>query len=154
MSAVRFLPFFNAAGCLVLLGVVLFQWRAGQEVSRRLHESRSVEIVERNARAEAEELGKRLQADVDGLKASIDSMRHAAELSGRDLAAKDVELKTMVAAMEQARERIAAWEAAVRDRDEAIAARDLRLKELDVLLSATRKRLDEAVAELGKAGAR
>ena len=43
---------------------------------------------------------------------------------------------------------------ALQKRDEALAERDSKLKEINGQLVATRKRLDEAVAELKKAGAR
>lgn len=161
MSAARLLPVLNAIGCLVLVGFILVQWRGGQSLSRELHESRSREILEKNARFDAEKLSRQLQADLDGLKASVDSIQQAAEVAEKELAAKNEEIGKFATGLTQATEQIKTWETAVKERDEAllkrdaaIAERDAKLKELSDQLVSTRKRLDEAVAELKKAGAR
>jgi septal ring factor EnvC (AmiA/AmiB activator) len=102
-----------------------------------------------------------LQADLDGLKASVDSIQQAAEVAEKELATKNEEIGKFAAGLAQATEQIKTWEVAVKERDAAIlkrdaaiAERDAKLKELNDQLVATRKRLDEAVAELKKAGAR
>lgn len=154
MNVARFLPFVNAAGCLVLVGFIFVQWRGGQELSRQLHQSRSREILEANARQDAEKLAGQLQADLDGLKASIDSIRESAEAAEKERAAKAAEVAGLATALAGAQESVKTWEQAVKDRDKAIAARDAKLRELNEALVATRQRLDEAVAELKKAGAR
>ena len=46
------------------------------------------------------------------------------------------------------------WEEALKVRDAALAERDTKLKKLNASLISTRKRLDEAIAQLKKAGAR
>lgn len=148
------LPWLNTAGCFVLAGFILVQWHGARRLTEQLHDSRTAEIVEKNARFEAEKLSRQLQSDIDGLKASIDSIQQAAATAERDIAAKEEEVKGMAGLLEQAQERIRTWEEAVKARDEAIVARDARLKELDAALLATRKRLDEAVVALKKAGAR
>lgn len=161
MSAARFLPVLNAIGCLVLVGFILVQWRGGQALSRELHEARSREILEKNARFDAEKHSRQLQSDLDGLKASVDSIQQAAEVAEKELATKNEEIGKFATGLAQATEQIKSWEAAVKERDEAllkrdaaIAERDGKLKELNSQLVATRKRLDDAVAELKKAGAR
>lgn len=161
MSTTRLLPVLNAIGCLVLVGFIFIQWRGGQMLSRELYESRSREILEKNARFDAEKLSRQLQADLDGLKASVDSIQQAAEVAEKELATKNEEIGKFAAGLAQATEQIKTWEVAVKERDEAIlkrdaaiAERDAKLKELNDQLVATRKRLDEAVAELKKAGAR
>ncbi len=154
MNVARVLPVLNAIGCLVLAGFIFIQWRGGQALSEELHESRSREILEKNARLEAEKLSRQLQADIDGLKASIDSIQQAAAVAEKDLAAKTEEAKGLAGLVTEAQEQIKTWEAAVKARDEAIVLRDAKLKELNEALVATRARLDEAVAELKKAGAR
>jgi len=154
VNVARILTWLNAAGCLVLAGFILFQWRGSRLLTEQLEQSRAAAIHEKNARFDAEKLTRQLQSDIDGLKASIDSIQQAAATAERDMAAKEEEVKGMAGLLDQARERIRTWEEAVKARDEAIAARDARLKELDAALLATRKRLDEAVAALKKAGAR
>ena len=154
MNSARLLTVLNAAGCLVLAGFILIQWRGGQALSHELHESRSREILEKNARLDAEKLSKQLQADIDGLKASIDSIQQAAAVAEQEKAAKAEEAKGLAGLVSEAQERIKTWEEAVKARDEAIALRDTKLKELNEALVATRGRLDEAVAALKKAGAR
>ena len=154
MTAARVLPFVNVAGCLVLAGFIVIQWRGGQILSEELRESRSREILEKNARFDAEKMSRQLQADLDGLKASIDSIQQAAAEAEKTMAAKEEEAKGLAGLVTQAQDQIKTWEAAVKARDEAIVQRDAKLKELNEALVATRKRLDEAVAELKKAGAR
>jgi hypothetical protein len=154
LNAARLLTVLNAAGCLVLAGFILIQWRGGQALSRELHDSRSREILEKNARLDAEKLSKQLQADIDGLKASIDSIQQAAAVAEQEKAAKAEEAKGLAGLVSEAQNQIKTWEEAVKARDEAIALRDTKLKELNQALVATRGRLDEAVAELKKAGAR
>ena len=154
MTAARVLPFINVAGCLVLAGFIVIQWRGGQLLSEELRESRSREILEKNARMDAEKMSRQLQADIDGLKASIDSIQQAAAEAEKNMAAKEEESKGLAGLVSQAQDQIKTWEEAVKARDEAIVQRDAKLKELNEALVATRKRLDEAVAELKKAGAR
>jgi chromosome segregation ATPase len=154
VTAARVLPFVNVAGCLVLAGFIVIQWRGGQILSEELRESRSREILEKNARFDAEKMSRQLQADLDGLKASIDSIQQAAAEAEKTMAAKEEEAKGLAGLVTQAQDQIKTWEAAVKARDEAIVQRDAKLKELNEALVATRKRLDEAVAELKKAGAR
>ncbi len=154
MSTARFLPLINAIGCVVLVGFILIQWRGGQALSRELHESRSREILEKNARMDAEKMSRQLQADLDGLKASIDSIQQAAAEAEKNMAAKEEEAKGLAGLVTQAQDQIKTWEEAVKARDEAIVQRDTKLKDLNETLVATRQRLDEAVAELKKAGAR
>ena len=151
MTAARVLPFVNVAGCLVLAVFIVIQWRGGQVLSDELQQSRSREILEKNARMDAEKMSRQLQADIDGLKASIDSIQQAAAEAEKAMAAKEEEAKGLAG---QAQDQIKTWEEAVKARDEAIVQRDAKLKELNEALVATRKRLDEAVAELKKAGAR
>lgn len=154
MSSARLLTILNAVGCLLLAGFILIQWRGGEALSRELHETRSREIVEKNARLDAEKRGRQLQADIDGLKASIDSIQQAAAVAEEEKEAKAEEIRKLGELVTQADGQIKTWEEAVKARDEAIVQRDAKLKELNEALVATRKRLDEAVAELKKAGAR
>jgi peptidoglycan hydrolase CwlO-like protein len=157
----RVLPILNAVGCLVLAGFIVVQWFGGKMLSEELHQARSREIEEKNARFEAEKQVRTLQSDIAGLKQSVDSLRETAEAAENEVELKNEELAKFAAGMEEAQTKIAGWEQAVKERDEAIgkrdealAARDAKLKELNEQLLATRKRLDEAVAALKKAGGR
>ncbi len=161
MIPARTLPIVNAAGCLVLAGFILVQWFDGKSVAKDLHEARSQTIIEKNARLEIEERAKLLQSDVEGLKASIESIQASAELAEKKLAEQSAQLDITSKALEDAQGKVKEWEEAVKARDEAIALRDTKLLEasekvsqLNSTLVSTRKRLDEAVAELKKAGAR
>jgi len=150
----RLVTILNAIGCLVLAAVILIQWQQGQMLSDQLLASRSQEVLQANARVEAETLSKQLQADIDGLKASVDSIQQSAALAEQQLAAKAEETKSLLTQLSQTQEQIKTWEAAVKSRDEALTLRDTKLQELNDSLVATRKRLDQAVAELKTAGAR
>ncbi|MCW1923176.1 hypothetical protein OKA05_11485 [Luteolibacter arcticus] len=157
----RALPIVNAVGCIVLAGFILIQWFGGQVRDKELHEAKSREILEKNARLEAEKRADQLQSDIQGLKDSVDSIRKAAEAAEKEVALRIEDIAKFSAGLEEAKASIVTWEQAVKERDEALvkrdaalAERDSKLKELNGQLVATRKRLDEAVAELKKAGAR
>lgn len=161
MIPTRQLSIINAVGCLVLVGFILVQWLDGKAVSKELHDARSQTIVEKNARMELEERAKLLQSDVNGLKASIESIQTAADLAEKKFTEQSLQLDLTTKGLEDAQIKVKEWEEAVKSRDEAIALRDAKLKEttdkmaqLNSSLVSTRKRLDEAVAELKKAGAR
>ncbi|MEK7954044.1 hypothetical protein WKV53_26240 [Luteolibacter sp. Y139] len=154
------LPIVNAVGCIVLVGFILFQWFDGRALGDELHQAKTREILEKNARFEAEKHASELQSDIQGLKDSVDSIRQAADVAEKDLAAKNEEIGKFAAGLEEAKAKIVTWEQAVKERDEALqkrdaalAERDSKIKEINGQLVATRKRLDEAVEELKKAGA-
>lgn len=143
----RILPFLNAAGCLVLAGLALFQWGRERELDATL---RTAEIELRDERAAHESEQKRaagLEKDIGVLKESITALQATAEELGDAVAAKEAELAESLAAGEALTAKLAEWE-------QAVAARDAKLKELDTALTETRKRLDEAVERLKQAGAR
>jgi len=150
----RLVTILNAIGCLVLAGFILVQWQLSQKVSDQLLASRSREILQANARVEAENLTRQLQADIDGLKASVDSIQQSAALAEHQLNAKAEETKSLATQLSETQEQLRTWEAAVKSRDEALTLRDTKLQQLNDSLLATRKRLDQAVAELKTAGAR
>jgi len=157
----RLFPILNAVGCVILTGFILLQWFAGKTVAEDLHKSRSQTILETNARIDAEKRARLLQSDVDGLKASIESIQKASELAEKELALKTAQEAILNASLAEAQGKVKEWEEAVKARDEAIVQRDAKLKERDDKLRemsgsllSTRKRLDEAIAELKQAGAR
>jgi capsule polysaccharide export protein KpsE/RkpR len=81
------------------------------------------------------------------LKESIEATQQAAESSARNLAEKDQLVNQLQTANASAREQVAVWEDAVKQRDERIQA-------LDADLGKTRARLDEAIQRLKESGAR
>jgi len=48
------LPIINAVGCVVLVGFILIQWFGGRVLDKKLHDAQEREILEKNARFEAE----------------------------------------------------------------------------------------------------
>ena len=154
MTAARLLPIINAVGCVVLVAFILVQWIGGNVLNKKLHEVETKLIHESNARINAEFDKQKLQQDIEGLKASIDSIRKDSEQNAKDLEARSAEVTALNANIVDAQTKVKEWEEALKARDEAITARDTKIKELNDNLVSTRKRLNEAVEQLKKAGAR
>ena len=142
----RALPILNAVGCVFLIGFIFVQWKAGQKLQDALHESRKSEILVRNEKVDLEKRTFQLQADVDGLKASVDSLQEATETAEKALAERTAQADALNTGLSQAQEQFKQWE-------EAIKARDAKIAELNTTLVTARKRLDEAIAKLKEAGA-
>jgi len=143
----RAIPIINAIGCVVLTGFIFYQWNDGIAIQRKLEHSNKVAREEATGRIEAEKRNRRLEADIDGLKASIDSIREASDTAAASLAERTGQADALVANLAQTQEQLKTWE-------EAVKVRDAKITELNSNLIATRKRLDAAVEELKKAGAR
>jgi len=143
---VRALPILNAIGCVFLIAFIFVQWNAGQRLQDSLHETRKNEITARNEKIDVEKRAFQLQADVDGLKASVDSLQEATETAEKALVERTAQADALNTGLTQAQEQFKQWE-------EAIKARDAKITELNTALVATRKRLDEAIAKLKEAGA-
>lgn len=150
----RVFSILNAVGCLCLTGFIFAQWFLGNSVEKELTEAKRSLRDEQNAHFETRERANRLEADVAGLKASLDSLRASAEESEKALAERVKESEAMQATLNQGSAQAKVYEEAIKARDEALKIRDDRLKELNEALVATRKRLDEAIAKLKQAGAR
>jgi septal ring factor EnvC (AmiA/AmiB activator) len=141
----KFLPILNAAGCLMLAGLAVVQWRKERTLDGRLHAVR-VELGEaRTAHRAEERRAAALERDIAMLKESLESTQKAAEQGARDLAEQGVEAEALRAELEAARVQVEEWR-------EALAARDARIEELDAALAAARKRLEEAIARLKGGG--
>ena len=82
---------------------------------------------------------------------SIDSIRRAADEQVRATKEQAGQAETLHANLLQAQERIKVMDEAIKARDEALKVRDGKLKEYSEALTATRKRLDEAIAKLKEA---
>jgi chromosome segregation ATPase len=148
----RILTALNALGCGLLIAVIVFQWQRELALGRVL-KATTAQLEQASLRA-ADEAARRqsLERDIELLKESIAATQQAAEDNAKRLgeqttaaAALATELEAARRQLAEAAERVAAWEAAVQ-------ARDARIDTLTRDLTATRKRLDEAVARLKKAG--
>jgi chromosome segregation ATPase len=147
----RLFSIVNAVGCLLLAGFILIQWQGGTRLEEALQTSRREAADERKLRTEAEKRAAGLGSDIEGLKASIDSIRKDAAdqiAAAKAQMGQSEELhKNLVLAQEQ----LKLMQEAIKTRDEALKVRDEKLKEYGDALTATRKRLDEAIAKLKEA---
>ena len=143
----RALTILNAVGCLVLTGLVVAQWMK----ERSMHED--LTAVNRQLATARDEVAKEalrrvaLERDIAMLKEAIESTQKAAESTTRELSEKSTLASGLQTELTAAREQVTQWEAALKARDE-------RIQSLTGDLSATRKRLDEAIAKLKAAGAK
>ena len=143
----RVLPILNAIGCLVLTGLVAVQWLKERALNHDI-DGLGNQLSEARRQA-ADEASRRsaLERDIAVLKEAIESTQRAAETAAGDLAAKQQLADKLQADLTAATGQVAAWEAALKERDE-------RIRQLDSDLAAARQRLDEAIAKLKAAGAR
>ncbi len=148
MMTSRFLPILNLVGCILITGVIFFQWRKEQNLDKRVRSISQELVTSRQQTAEAETRAMVLDGDVAQLKESIEATAAAHQLVEQEnarLASEHNEKMATIATA--AEEQVKAWQA-------AIAQRDAKIEELGASLSAARKRLNEAIAKLKEAGAR
>lgn len=143
----RALPILNAIGCLMLTTVVLVQWRKERAIDGDRLALKSELSNWKQQAADEEQKRVALERDIVVLKESIASTQLAAESSAKTIAEKAELTSRLESDLNAAREQVSSWETAIKERDE-------RIRLLDAELSATRKRLDEAIARLKEAGAR
>lgn len=132
----------NAIGCLILATVVFTQW--GKE-SRTDDAMTRLRLELADARHLAETETKRaadLERDIAVLKQSFEATRLAAVAAQKSIGVSNISNQ-----LDDARGQIESWKT-------AMATRDARIHELESDLTATRRRLDEAIAKLKQAGAR
>jgi CHASE3 domain sensor protein len=137
----------NAIGCVVLLGIIVAQWVQNEEQRKSFRELQSdrQEIIE--ARDEAEKNITSLETDIADLKASLEATQKAAEEATLAGKTQQDQLQLVGTERDALRLQVSEWEAAIKLRDTALA-------EQNATLVALRKRLDEAIVELKKAGAK
>lgn len=143
----RTITWINAIGCLVLVALVVVQWR-GEYVSGRELANLKNSLAEANTKA-AEETARcvALERDLQVLKDAAEQSGKAVE-SGKSVAmTKDTRIAELEAALKQAGGDVGKWQA-------AIAQRDDRIRKLEAEVAEARRRLNEAVAKLKAAGAR
>ena len=148
------IPLINAIGCAVLLGVVALQWTQSE---KRREEYLALQVQAHamsEQRDEALQRAEALTADLADLKQSLLETQKAADEAARVQKEQGEQLALTTAARDQAnaerdalRQQITQWEAAIKERDQGI-------KERNEAIEALRKKLDEAIAQLKKAGAR
>lgn len=147
------IPFINAVGCGVLLVIVAVQW--WQSENRRedyLALSRqSNDLTEQ--RDEAVRRAASFEADLQELKKSLMDTQVSADQAS--LAKRNVEadVQKLQAEKESLMQQIDAWKKQAVEWEKAIQQRDQALVERNEALRQTRKKLDEAIAQLKKAGA-
>lgn len=143
----RTITWVNAIGCMVLVALVVVQWR-GEYVSGRELASLRISLSEANAKT-AEETARcvALERDLQVLKEAAEQSGKAVE-SGKSVAmTKDARIAELEAALKQAVGDVGKWQA-------AIAQRDDRIRKFEAEVAESRRRLNEAVAKLKAAGAR
>ncbi len=144
----------NAIGCLVLLVIVVLQWQQSEHQREAYRTIQIKEHAANEAKAEAVTRADALMLDLTELKRSYMETQKTADAAGLDYQRKLEELGTTKAAYDQAaaerdalQKRITEWEAALKLRDQTIT-------EQNASMIALRKKLDEAIVQLKKAGAK
>ncbi|MES2995601.1 MAG: hypothetical protein V4733_02200 [Verrucomicrobiota bacterium] len=158
MTTRIFLLVANLIGILALTAVIIGQWLRERDSHARFEkqadrlEQTATRLDDETKRAGA------LEADVAQLKEAVHASVQARQAAEAELAKIIAERDTNIAtanqitgqanaSVEAAADKVAAWE-------KAVSERDGRIRSLTADLTATRKRLDEAIAELKQAGAR
>lgn len=139
----RILPVLNAIGCLILIGLVVGQWKKEHTLVRQTVVLEGQLGAAREQAAADAARATALERDIAVLKESLEAVQKSAEQSAAALETKEIEASGLQSESIAAREQLKVWE-------EAIAARDTRLRELNQNLTATRARLDEAISKLKK----
>jgi len=143
----RVLVIINTIGCLLLTALVVVQWRGERELDVTVATLRTQLAAAADQAAEDAKHRAALERDIAVLKETIEATQVAAESSTRALAEKEALAERLQTELTAATEQVAAWETALKARDERIVS-------LAAEIDATRKRLDEAIAKLKEAGAR
>jgi hypothetical protein len=147
------IPLINAVGCAVLLVVVAVQWWQGE--NRRdayLALSRqNSEIGEQ--RDEAVRRANSFEADLQELKKSLMDTQVTADQASLAKKNFEADVKQLQAERDALTQQIEAWKKQSIEWEKAIKQRDVALIERNEALRQMRKKLDEAIAQLKKAGA-
>ena len=141
------LTWINAIGCLLLIALIVVQWR-GEYISGRELVGLRTSLAEANAKL-AEENARcvALERDLQVLKDAAEQSGKAVE-SGKSVGmTKDARIVELESALKRAGGDVDKWQS-------AIAQRDDRIRKLDAELNEARRRLNEAVTKLKAAGAR
>lgn len=137
----------NSIGCVVLLGIIVAQWVQNEEQRKSFRELQTDRQKIIATRDEAEKKITSLETDITDLKASLEATQKAAEEATLAGKTQQDQLQLVGTERDALRLQVSEWEAAIKLRDTALA-------EQNATLVALRKRLDEAIVELKKAGAK
>lgn len=143
----KVLPILNAIGCLFLIGFIFVQWHDAQKLDKDLRFARLSERNIQNEKVLVEQRVVQMQVDIDMLKGSIESMK-----AGEEVLKKEIETGKEV--IHHQHTGLAFCSAHLVALEQAVTDRNGKITEMNSSLVATRKRLDEAISELKKAGAR
>ena len=151
MTASRFLPLLNLVGCLLISGIILAQWLKERGLNAKI-DYLNRQLVFSREQSEAEtKRATALEQDIVQLKDSIESTvkarKETEDAMAKMIAEQKAQIDTVATANQSNQEQVKIWEKSIADRDE-------KIRVLDAGLTATRARLDEAIAKLKAAGAR
>lgn len=135
----------NAIGCLVLAAVVFTQWGKETRVDAVISKLRVEAAVSRDLLESETKRAGNLERDIGVLKKSLEATQRAA-LEAADSPGR-LDDGAIRAELAVAREQVENWKA-------AIAGRDAHIRQMESDLTATRRRLDEAIVKLKQAGGR
>lgn len=154
MTTRLFLALANFLGILALAAVVTGQWLREKHLRADVS-SRESRIVSLQTKiAEIESRAAALESDITQLKEAVESSAAARVEAEKKLAELTATQATQITAATQATTAAEAAKDKIEEWRKAIDERDTRIKELNTALTATRARLDEAVAKLKAAAAR
>jgi chemotaxis protein MotB len=149
----RWFPLVNAVGCAVLSGIVAMQWWQNESRREAYRQLQVQAHALQEQRDEALDRVESLTTDIADLKQSLLQTQKAADEAARLSSERAEQLLASNTARDQAtaerdalRAQITQWETAIKERDQAIIERN-------EAIAALRKKLDEAIAQLKKAGA-
>ena len=71
MMTTRFLPILNLVGCILVTGVIFFQWRKEQNLDKRIRAISRELVTSRHQTADAEKHVVALEGDVAQLKSAL-----------------------------------------------------------------------------------
>lgn len=152
MTASRFLPLLNLVGCLLITGIILAQWLKERGLADRIGTLDRQLVATRGQYELEKKRAAALEHDVSQLKESIESSLKARKETEGAMATMIAEQQARVATMATANQSNQQQQAEIWEK--AIAGRDEKIRTLAAGLTATRARLDEAIAKLKAAGAR
>ena len=144
----------NAVGCVVLLIIVSLQWQQSEQQRKAYRTIQMKEHAANDAKAEAVTRADALMVDLTELKQSLMETQKTADAAGLLHQQKLVELGITKAAYDQAAAERDALKKSITEWEAALALRDRTITEQNASMIALRKKLDEAIAQLKKAGAK
>jgi len=143
----RALPIFNALGCLILTGLVILQWNKERRLNTTLDQLQTELCATVEQAATESKRGKMLDQDIAVLKESLEIAQQANDATTRSLQSKETLANELESKLAAANAQLETWRI-------AIDARDEKLRALNRELTATRGRLDDAIAKLKASAAK